>query len=187
MTLLIDDLLDASRIQTGAFDLRLAPCDMNECVAAAVQRLGPEATARVTVVPSSIPAKGYWDRQRLEQVLTNLLDNALKYSPGGEPVSLVVETGVEEVVVSVRDRGVGVPLDELPRLFERFYRTEPASETGIPGTGLGLFICERIISAHGGHLWVESPGVGLGSTFQFTAPLSPPTSVGRAQAQDHTR
>lgn len=187
MTLLINDLLDASRIQTGAFDLRLAPCDMNECIAAAIQRLAPDWRARITIVPSSTSANGYWDRQRLEQVLANLLDNALKYSPGGEPVSLVVETGADEVVVSVRDRGIGVPSAELPRLFERFYRTESASVTGIPGTGLGLFICEQIISAHGGRLWAESDGVRMGSTFHVTLPLSPPDSIGARQSQDQTR
>lgn len=187
MMLLIDDLLDASRIQTGAFDLRLAPCDMNECIAAAMQRMGPDAEPRVKVIPSSTPAKGYWDRQRLEQVLANLLDNALKYSPGGEPVSLAVQTGADEVVVSVSDCGLGIPPAEIPRLFERFYRTASASTTGIPGTGLGLFICDRIISAHGGRLWAESAGVGKGSTFAFTLPLSPPARVAIAHPEDQRR
>lgn len=187
MMLVIDDLLDASRIQSGAFDLRVAPRDINECVAVAVERLGPDATARVTVIPSSIPATGCWDRQRLLQVLANLLDNALKYSPGGEPVSVVVEAGADEVVVSVRDRGVGVPPAELPRLFERFYRTASASVTGILGTGLGLFICDRIIRAHGGRLWAESAGVGMGSVFRFTLPLSPPRSIGTMHSEDQTK
>jgi two-component system, OmpR family, sensor histidine kinase VicK len=187
MRLLIDDLLDASRIRTGAFDLRLAPCEMNACVAAAVGRLGPDLRARVNVVPSSTPANGYWDRQRLEQVLANLLDNALKYSPGGEPVSVQVEAGAEAVEVSVADHGVGVPPAELPRVFERFYRTPDARAGGFVGTGLGLFICERIIGAHGGCIWAESDGAGMGSTFHFALPLQPATRATPGSSEGRAR
>jgi two-component system, OmpR family, sensor histidine kinase VicK len=187
MTLLIDDLLDASRIRTGAFDLRLAPCEMNACVAAAVGRLGPDSRARIRVLPSSTPANGYWDRQRLEQVLANFLDNALKYSPGEEPVSVEVGAGAETVEVSVLDHGMGISPADLPRVFERFYRTSDARADGFAGTGLGLFICERIISAHGGRIWAESDGVGTGSTFRFSLPLQPAPLATAGSSEGRTR
>lgn len=179
MTLLIDALLDASRMQTGAFDLRLAPCDMSECVATAVRRLDPDLQARVTVTGPTSPARGRWDRQRIEQVLANLLDNALKYSPEEAPVVLGLVTRAEEVEVSVSDRGSGIPRDELPRLVERFYRTAHARASSVSGTGLGLYICDRIVTAHDGRLWAESAGPGEGSTFRFTLPI-PPTGAASA-------
>lgn len=187
MTLLINDLLDASRIQTGAFDLRVAPCEMNECIATATRRLGPDLKARVNVTVAPHPVRGYWDRQRIEQVLSNLLDNALKYSPHGEDIHVVVEQRAEEVEVSVSDRGVGVPPAELPRLFERFYRTADAAASVVPGTGLGLFICDRIITAHGGRLWAESAGPGEGSSFRLTLPISPPTVSMEARPEGQTK
>lgn len=173
MTLLIDSLLDASRVQTGAFDLRRAPCDLAECVATALGRLDPDLQARVTVTGPRHSVRGRWDRHRIEQVLANLLDNALKYSPEGAPVSVGVESRAEEVEVAVTDHGAGIPRDELPRLVERFYRAANARAGTAPGTGLGLYICNQIIAAHGGRLWAESAGPDQGSTFRFTLPRVP--------------
>jgi len=110
-------------------------------------------------------------------VLSNLLDNALKYSPNGESISLVVEEHAEDVEVRVSDRGRGIPPAALPRLFERFYRTADATAGVVPGTGLGLYICERIITAHGGRLWAESSGVGEGSSFRFVVPTQASIAV----------
>jgi signal transduction histidine kinase len=187
MTLLINDLLDASRIHSGVFDLRLTTCEMNACVTTATKRLGPNLQARVTVSLAPNATQGQWDRQRIEQVLSNLLDNALKYSPNGERVAIVVETRAEEVEVSVIDRGMGMLPADLPRVFERFYRTGDATAGVVPGTGLGLYICEQIIAAHGGHLWVESAGPGEGARFRFTLPMSRPAVTPVPPAEEQAR
>jgi signal transduction histidine kinase len=111
---------------------------------------------------------GLWDAARLDQVLQNLLTNAVKYSPAGGPIVLRVEAEPSCATVSVRDSGLGIPVEDLPRLFERFYRV--AGTRTLEGTGLGLFICHGIVAAHGGRLWADSAGSGKGSTFSFSLP-----------------
>jgi signal transduction histidine kinase len=106
----------------------------------------------------------------VRQVLLNLLDNAVKYSPEGGEVCVAADAHNGEVVVSVRDSGVGIPPDELDRVFERFHRVESSLTRGTRGTGLGLAICQGIVLAQGGQIWVESEGPGHGSTFWFTLP-----------------
>jgi signal transduction histidine kinase len=187
MTLLINDLIDASRVHAGAFDLRVAPCEMTLCVATVTGRLVPALQARVHLTVAPQPIRGHWDRRRIEQVLSNLLDNALKYSPNGERVTLVVEKRAEEVEVVVKDRGVGISPGELPRLFERFYRAADATGGAVAGTGLGLYICERIITAHGGRLWAESAGWGKGSSFRFILPIRPPADSKAARPESQAR
>lgn len=187
MTLLINDLLETSRLQTGAFDLRLAPCDMVACVNTVTRHLVPDLQARVQLTGAPPTARGSWDRQRIEQVLSNLLDNALKYSPNGENISVGVESRAGEVEVTVIDCGVGISAAELQRIFERFYRSAHASNGDALGTGLGLYICERIISAHGGELWAESAGLGRGSTFRFTLPMRSPTATSSGRPKGQTR
>src|SRR5688572_2521270 len=175
MTRLLDDLLDASRIQAGVFVLRPVPCELGESLATVLARLGPEERERVDVVLANAPLAGEWDPRRLEQVLANLVGNALKYSPDDARVGVAVERGAAGIEVAISDRGVGIPAAELPRLFQRFYRTPQAHASGLPGTGLGLYVCAGIIAAHGGRLWAESPGEGQGATFRFTLPDRPPT------------
>lgn len=170
LSLLLEDLLDASRIQMGTLDLRTAPCDLAECLHAVLARLGPHERARVSVTMDDAPLAGVWERQKIEQVLTNLVSNALKYSPGGEPIGVTVRRSAGGVDLAVRDRGIGIHPDELHGLFERFHRTREARATGVPGTGLGLYICRGIITAHGGRIWAESSGASQGSTFRFTLP-----------------
>lgn len=173
MTLLLDDLLDASRIQIGAFGLRVAPCEISTCLDTVLTQLAPGARERIDVTLASPPLAGIWDQQRIEQVLANLVSNALKYSPDTKPISIVVKRGASSIEVSVSDLGVGIPARELPRLFERFYRTPGAYASGLPGSGLGLYICHGIITSHGGRLWAESAGEGQGATFRFTLPDQP--------------
>jgi two-component system OmpR family sensor kinase len=172
MALLLDNLLDVSRLQAGAFTLRTAPCAIEECLATALTSLGPEERERVEVALDAAPLAGLWERKKIEQVLANLVGNALKYSPVSALVRVVVERRPGEIEVAVRDRGMGIPPDELPQLFERFHRTPQAYASGRPGTGLGLYICRGIIEAHGGRLWAESPGEGQGATFRFTLPTA---------------
>jgi PAS domain S-box-containing protein len=175
MTQLIDDMLDASRIQAGALSLRAAPSDIRGCLATVLARLGPLERGRINVSLKDGRLIGLWDKRRIDQVLANMLGNALKYSAESERVDIVAERRDGEIEVAVCDRGMGIPPEEVPRLFERFYRTPQAHASGLPGTGLGLYICRGIIASHGGRIWVESAGPGQGTTFRFTLPSQLPT------------
>ena len=180
MARLLDDLFDASRIQAGRLELQTAPCELGECLAAVLARLGEAERERIDVALPDAALAGEWERAAVEQVLANLIGNALKYSPAGERVRVAVarraggpgETG--DIEVAVGDRGMGIPRAELPRLFDRFYRTPQAHASGLTGTGLGLHICWGIVEAHGGRIWADSAGEGRGATFRFTLPDRPP-------------
>jgi PAS domain S-box-containing protein len=176
MTDLINDLLDASRVELDALQLRTAPHDLGICLATILARLTPDERARIELVLPDGPLAGDWDGPRVEQVLANLVGNALKYSPADTPVQLHIERRERVIAVAVSDQGLGIPADELPRLFQRFYRTSAARTSGLSGTGLGLYISAGIVATHGGRLWAESAGEGRGSTFRFTLPVSPPGS-----------
>jgi signal transduction histidine kinase len=112
------------------------------------------------------------DRVRIEQVLSNLLSNAVKYTPQGGPIELIIREEVEShsALLSVRDRGIGIPLQQQARIFGRFARAENARATEITGTGLGLYLSRELVERHGGRLWFESTE-GVGSTFFMTLPL----------------
>jgi signal transduction histidine kinase len=108
----------------------------------------------------------------LEQIITNLIENAAKYSPGGGPIDVRIEANERAVRFSVTDRGLGIPRKEQERIFEKFYRVDPLMKQGISGTGLGLYICRELVQHMNGRIWVTStPGVG--STFSFELPLAP--------------
>jgi signal transduction histidine kinase len=111
------------------------------------------------------------DPGRIEQVLHNLLDNAAKYSNPGSPIEVETTIRDQQVLISVKDHGDGIPSHEVERIFEPFYRGENSRRRGNRGTGLGLAICRGIVESHDGRLWVESKP-GLGSTFFFTLPLA---------------
>lgn len=183
MTRLLDDLLDASRIQGGRIELRTAPCDVGACLDTVLARLNPQERARVDVALTDAPLAGDWEQKRIEQVLANLVGNALKYSPASERVGVAIERRAREIEVAVSDRGMGIPPEELPRLFERFHRTPQALASGLSGTGLGLYIAQGIVAAHRGRIWAESPGEGQGSTFRFTLPVAPPEPDGRSDPE----
>ena len=111
------------------------------------------------------------DRDRLEQVLGNLLENAVKYSPDGSEIFVNVEERTDSIVTSVCDRGIGIPADELAQVFERFHRGRHVSSTNYGGLGLGLYITKQIIERHNGSIWVESKE-GSGTTFYFSLPVT---------------
>jgi signal transduction histidine kinase len=111
------------------------------------------------------------DRDRLEQVLGNLLENAVKYSPDGSEVSVRVREEADRVVTAIADRGIGIPTDELSQVFERFHRGRQVSSTNYGGLGLGLYISKQIVERHGGTIWVESRE-GQGTTFFFSLPAT---------------
>jgi two-component system sensor histidine kinase VicK len=111
------------------------------------------------------------DPKRIYQVLQNLLTNAVKYSPDGGNISLGASIQRRELVVAITDNGLGMPAVELDKIFDRFHRVGGDVSRRVGGTGLGLAICKGLVESHGGRIWAESEGEGLGSTFKFTLPL----------------
>jgi len=170
LTQMANELLELSKIESGRFALDRSPVAPRDLLNSACQRMQVQAeraeiSLRVEGAQDLPPVQV--DSQRLEQVLVNLIHNAVKFTrPGGEVVLRAEATG-GEVRFAVRDTGVGIPAEELARIFERFYRVDK-SRTG-SGTGLGLSIAKHIVEAHGGKVWVESVE-GQGSTFFFSIP-----------------
>lgn len=170
LTQMANELLELSKIESGRFALERSPVAASELLHSAARRMHVQAeraniNLRVDCADEGQTVQA--DSQRLEQVLINLIHNAVKFTrPGGE-VTLCAEPAPGEVRFIVRDTGAGIPADEVARIFERFYRVDK-SRTG-RGTGLGLSIAKHIVEAHGGKIWAESTE-GQGSTFYFTIP-----------------
>jgi signal transduction histidine kinase len=173
---LIDDLLDVVRIGEGRLDLRTEPCDLAGIVQEAVedQRLLADARPIHLELPATIPVLVQGDVERLGQVLTNYLTNALKYSAEDRPIAVCLQVADGVARLTVRDAGIGLPAEEQAHVWERFYRASGVSVqsgSGV-GLGLGLYLCQTIIEQHHGQVGVESV-VGEGSTFWFRLPLAP--------------
>jgi signal transduction histidine kinase len=176
---LLDQVLDLSKVAVGALDVAPRPVRLTPLVRTAIGRASlrmPRHRLRVEV-PASLPPV-LADARRLGQVLSNLLDNAIKYSPDGGQITLSAEATGGEVIIRVSDDGLGVSVADLDKLFEQFYRGRRARTHQIPGDGLGLAICKGIVEAHGGRIWAESPardlpaGAGPGTTVHFTLPIA---------------
>ena len=169
MEAMIQDLIESSQLESGALLLRRAPIDLSRLAADVVAQVASmEDRRRIRVLAPAPGPLVSADAMRIERVLMNLLQNALKYSPAGASVELEVRQAAEEAVVGVIDHGAGIPVDELPRLFQRFSRVGRAE--GDPGGfGLGLYIARLIVEAHGGRVWAESE-VGIGSRIGFALP-----------------
>jgi signal transduction histidine kinase len=169
---LVNDLLILSRADSAALNLSRKPTDMDRLVQAMADRLTEQAraldlTLRVEIAPDAPLA--WADADRIEQVLRNLIDNAIKYSRPGGSITLRVSAMPDRLVlVQVIDQGIGIPADELPRVGERFYRADRARSRG--GHGLGLAIAQSLVRAHGGELWLDSEE-GVGTTASFTLPI----------------
>ncbi|MBE4750336.1 sensor histidine kinase [Corallococcus sp. ZKHCc1 1396] len=173
LTRLIGDMLDVSRLQSGRFTLTVAPMDLGTLAHEVVERIGsarPERQGLVSLEVPSSPLMGRWDEQRLDQLLTNLVENALRYSPPETPVRVRVVEEPGGVRVDVEDRGIGIPQESLSQLFTPFYRARNAAEHYAGGLGLGLAICREIVERHGGHIQVTSAGPGQGSCFTVRLP-----------------
>lgn len=171
---LIANLLAMSRLEAGVLRMDLGRVELVALIAEVVAGMALRAQGHTLAadVPGDLPA--VWaDDRRVRQVLHNLLDNALKYSSGGEVFVRARHEG-DVVHVSVSDQGIGIAPDQLTRIFERFYQVDGAAARRAGGVGLGLSICKGIIEAHGGRIWAESTP-GRGSTFHFTLPLPPPS------------
>lgn len=174
LTQMVQELLELSRIESGKVPLRLSPVDVRDVIAPAVERLQPQAERNelelLVDLPDELPTV-LADAARVQQVITNLVHNAIKFTPSGGQIRITTRYDNEGgmVIISVRDTGVGIPDVDLPRIFERFYKADRARSGG--GTGLGLAIARHLVQAHGGRIWVESRE-GKGSTFSFSLPLA---------------
>jgi signal transduction histidine kinase len=173
---LVDDLLDTSRIQAGRFELERQQVDLVPLVREVLERFelrGQEGLHFLFEPPPS-PIEGFWDGPRLEQVVTNLLSNAVRYSPQGGTVQVRFLLTSEHAELQVRDEGIGIPPESLASLFQPFARASNATSRHFGGLGLGLFICREIVQRHGGDIWAESPGPHRGSSFHVRLPRSQP-------------
>jgi signal transduction histidine kinase len=170
---LVDGVLDFSKIEQGGRAYRFRPVALDEIVRSAVQALAyPLAQGGFELhlaVDGAPPVKG--DRAALEQAVTNLLTNAMKYSGGHREIGVSVNRQSEQAVIRVQDHGVGIAPEEQRRIFERFYRA-PAQDAGnVPGAGLGLTLVDHVVRAHGGRVTVESQP-GQGSVFSILLPVA---------------
>jgi two-component system phosphate regulon sensor histidine kinase PhoR len=174
---LLNDLTDLSNIELGKVALRREPVRVDEMVASVIAIIAPRAARAQVGVTSRVPAdlpEVWADRDRLAQVLINLVDNAVKYTPEGGSV-MVTARRVEgqTIEIAVTDTGIGIPPADLPRITERFYRVDKARSRELGGTGLGLAIVKHLVMAHGGELAIESEQE-RGTTVRFTLPIEPP-------------
>jgi PAS domain S-box-containing protein len=171
---LIGDLLDLSRLRLGQFALRHQPLDLAALIDTIAARVRDQLADchQLHVGPLPRPCLITGDADRLDQVLTNLLDNAAKYSPAGGAITITMASEDNGVCVRVRDDGIGLPASALETIFEPFNRAPNALDSQLPGLGLGLAICRDILTRHGGRLWAESPGEGQGATFLLWLPIA---------------
>lgn len=170
LTELIDNLLDASRLQAGQLQLKKTDVRLDRLAARTVERFRTQTdhhTFELNFVSDWPSVQG--DEDRLSQVLNNLLSNAIKYSPEGGRIMVSGRYDSEQVYVAVSDQGIGIPPAERERIFDRFYRIDGALSRRTEGAGLGLYLVKSVIEAHGGQIWVSSQP-GKGSTFVFTLP-----------------
>jgi len=171
---IVNEILLASQLDAGRLDLASEPFDAAELVERVVEATRAYAPPGVHVegrVSDELPLVEA-DRDKVRQVLVNLVENAIKYSPDGGRVEVRVEAHEENVLFQVRDEGLGIPTEEQSMVFEKFYRVDPHMTRGVGGTGLGLYICNELVGRMGGHIWLESKA-GEGSTFLFELPAAP--------------
>ena len=170
MNTMIQDLVDAARSESGQLALRREPLDMASFLRSLKERLAPALEMdRIQIEADQGLPRVDADPSRLERIVTNLISNALKYSEPGTPVIVRLNQHDGELITSVTDRGPGIPSEDLPHLFERYFRSTGAAGSR-EGLGLGLYITKMLVEAHRGRIWVESEP-GRGSTFSFSLPL----------------
>ncbi|MCJ7784113.1 MAG: hybrid sensor histidine kinase/response regulator, partial [Desulfobacterales bacterium] len=177
LTSILNSLLDLSRIESGKISIKFEELDLRSSIEFILSSLKSQADGKSIQLnmetPGELPSV-YGDREKIEQILTNLVGNAIKFTPEGGAISVSAKPFKEEehmVAISVRDSGIGIPEDQLDRIFEKFHQVEDSLRRSIAGTGLGLPITKGLVEAHHGRIWVESE-VGKGSTFTFTLPMS---------------
>jgi len=171
---LINDLLDLSKIESGKMKMNFVPLDVASVTKRAVTVIENQAKVKsisfkLNLAPELPKIRA--DETRFSQVMINLLDNAIKYTPENGSVTVTAKVVNNSLQVDIKDTGIGISEKDLPRIFERFYRVDKARSRELGGTGLGLSIVKHIVQAHSGQVWVKSE-LGLGSTFSFTIPLA---------------
>jgi signal transduction histidine kinase len=173
---LVDDLQELSRVEAKAYSLDIRSVAVSNLVQTTVKRLSPQATAKRISLRSNLPADLpplQADEDRITQVLVNLVANAIQYTPAGGEVTISAARHADEVHISVKDTGIGIPPEHLANLFTRFYRVDKSrSRNAGGGSGIGLTIARHLIEAHGGRIWAESKGDGQGSTFTFSLEIT---------------
>ncbi len=176
LSAIISDFLDVSRIESGKVQMQKQPIEVDEIAERVIEELKPQAAEKnITMsverrgLPKDAHVVALADEQRIAQVFTNLLGNALKFTEVNGKVNITLSVRNGGIVVSVSDTGCGIPPEELPKIFDRFYQVERVVTRKTGGTGLGLAIVKNIVEAHGGKVWVTSK-VGEGTTFYFTLP-----------------
>jgi len=171
LTQMVNELSELSRIESSQLPLKIEPADLGGVIKRVIERLKTQAERGGLGLSLDIPPdlpKAPADEERIEQVLVNLVHNAIKFTPPQGKVTLSAKVEDSNILISVTDTGIGIAADDLPRIFERFYKTDKARSGS--GTGLGLSIAKHIVQAHGGSIWVQSEE-GKGSTFTFALPL----------------
>lgn len=172
---LVDDLQELSRVEARAFSLEVAPVSFSSLMETTARRLLPQLqqkniTLKIALPPELPPLRV--DGDRITQVLTNLVSNAIQYTPAGGLVTVSAALTGAEMRITVADTGLGIPPENLPHVFDRFYRVDKSrSRQSGGGSGIGLTIAKALVEAHGGKIWAESAGAGQGSLFSFTLPL----------------
>jgi|GEM_PF-721483 len=168
---IVEHLLDLGRIENARLRLEKQPVDLKKLIGDTLKAMEPLSDRHHLV--SELPAQRLMvmaDAKRVEQVLRNLVDNAIKYSPEGGTITVQAYPNNSEILITVSDGGIGIPVEEWDKIFDRFHRVENEVTRRMRGAGLGLAVCHGIIEAHGGRIWVESQP-GAGSTFSFTLPI----------------
>jgi signal transduction histidine kinase len=182
LTNILNDLLNLSRIESGKIELKFESVGLKEIIELTASSLRPHADGKSiqieVEVPERLPAV-HGDREKIEQILTNLIGNAIKFTPEGGKILITTEalpkdkmgSFLELVAISVKDTGIGIPPEHLDAIFEKFHQVEGSLHRSVSGTGLGLAITKGLVESHQGKIWVESE-VGKGSAFTFTLPIS---------------
>ena len=181
---LVNDLQELSRVEAGAFELERRPLVLSEIIHQTADRLRPQFEEKEVALKVELPPAlplAQADEDRLNQVLLNLVGNALQYTPSGGTVTISAEASnsaqlkggpPSQLIVTIRDTGIGIAPEHLAHLFARFYRVDKSRSRTGGGSGIGLTITRHLVEAHGGHIWVESEGDGQGSTFYFSLPVA---------------
>jgi signal transduction histidine kinase len=169
MDRLTTDLLDAARVGAGRLSIKREETDIAMLARQVADEQQPTTSKHRITVEGPASFEGCWDSDRIMQVLMNLVSNAIKYSPEGGEIGILVAEQREHAKVTVTDTGIGLAAEDMPLLFEPFSRLY--REQAVKGTGLGLYISKGIIEAHGGEIWAESSGRGKGASIVFTLPL----------------
>ena len=177
LSILVNDLLDVSRIEAGKVALSFQPIDVKEAIDEVIQSIHQQSrdderpVTFVVNIPDDAPSI-YGDIERVRQIFSNLVDNAYKYAAENSKITINVSVSDNTIQTDIIDEGIGIFLDEQERIFNRFYRGENHLVMATAGTGLGLSIVKELVEMHNGRIWVTSSGVpGEGSTFSFVLPI----------------